>query len=284
MSMNSKSNVLLPASLTADASDLRQKTLKIGRFGRALSIFRVNQVFIYDDEDPRVEDQEKEASLITTLLRYQETPQYLRKALFPYMEELRFAGLLSPLRTPHHPLQDERNEEGDCREAVVLKSGENESRLNLGLSEEGVFEGELEEGSRVTVKLGEKLDEDRRLVHPAEKGDIDEYWGFEVSRADSLAQSLSKAKADYSIGTSRRGQNLYEAVGGIKTNSVDSVAVAFGGPYWGLFEICEGQGVDPDDLFDVMVNAIPQQGTATVRSEEALVATFAIMNVMFGRK
>jgi predicted SPOUT superfamily RNA methylase MTH1 len=54
----------------------------------------------------------------------------------------------------------------------------------------------------------------------------------------------------------------------------------FGGPYGGLFEICSSQGVDIS-RFDFVVNVIPNQGTATVRTEEALLATLAILNVMF---
>lgn len=283
--MNARSpSVHLPVSLVVDSSSLRQKTLKIGQVGRALAIFRVEKVFIYDDTDSNVKDFKEEANLISTLLRYMDTPQYLRKTLFPYMEELQFAGLLPPLRTPHHPLQDERNEKGDFREAVVTESMGEESRLNLGLSERGIFEGELEEGSRVTVRLGEKLDENKRLVHIVDKEDIEEYWGFEISRSEGLAQSLSKTESDYIIGTSRRGQNLYEVVKGIKANNTDNLTVAFGGPYQGLFEICEKQGVNPEDRFDVMVNTIPNQGTKTVRSGEALVATLAELNLLFGRE
>ncbi len=53
-----KLEVQLPASLVADGSDLRQKTLKIGQVARALSIFRVDKVSIYKDDDENVEDQE----------------------------------------------------------------------------------------------------------------------------------------------------------------------------------------------------------------------------------
>jgi hypothetical protein len=56
--------------------------------------------------------------------------------------------------------------------------------------------------------------------------------------------------------------------------------VAFGGPYAGLFEICGRQGVDANKLFDVIINTIPEQGTATVRTEEALIATLAVLNAL----
>lgn len=275
-------SVHLPASLVSDSSDLRQKTLKVGGIGRALAIFRVENVFIFKDNDSHVSDQGGEIDLVKTLLEYMETPQYLRKGIFPYMEELRFAGLLPPLRTPHHPLQDENDEVGDCREALVIDNEEGRSRLNLGLPQEGVIYDKLEQGTRVTVKLKERV-ESNILVERVDKVDAGDYWGFEVHKSGDLAQSLSRADADYLVGTSRRGQNLYEGAEGIKSKE-GNTSVAFGGPYQGLFEVCEGQGFDPDDLFDIMVNTIPRQGTQTVRTEEAMIATLAIVNVLQRRK
>ncbi len=277
-------SVHLPVSLVADFSELRMKTLKIGQVGRSLAIFRVNRVLVYDDGAEQVEDSEDEASIIMNLLRYMETPQYLRKDLFPYMEELQFVGILPPLRTPHHPLQNERNEEGDLREAVVIEVEDGKSRLNLGLSEEGVLDEELDENKRITVKLGEKLGGNKRKVQIVGKDDISKYWGYEVEKTKNLAQSLKKAKADYSIGTSRYGENLYESVDGIKENAdAKGLTIAFGGPYEGLFEICERQDVDPDDLFNNIINTVPEQGTETVRSEEALAATLAVLNAQLRR-
>lgn len=49
--------------------------------------------------------------------QYAETPQYLRKKLFPMHPSLRLAGLLNPLDSPHHMREDD-----DCpfREGVVV--------------------------------------------------------------------------------------------------------------------------------------------------------------------
>lgn len=274
-------SVLLPSSLVADAPDLRQRTLKVGLVGRTLAIFRVGRVCLYNDDDPKVRDQEAQAKLITKILRYLEAPQYLRKHLFPRTRELRYAGILPPLRTPHHPLRGERTEEGDYREAFVLKADEHSSLLELGLPEKGTVSEWLEPGGRLTVRLGRPLDKNQRAVTIISREEIDEYWGFEVIRAVTLTEALNELKASCVIGTSRRGQNLYEGIERIKSNNPSSVAVAFGGPYWGLYEICERQGVDAGKLFDVVVNTIPQQGTATVRTEEALIASLALLNVLF---
>ncbi len=117
-------------------------------------------------------------------------------------------------------------------------------------------------------------------VEPVPREEVPEYWGYEFAHARSLSEGLKAVKSDYNIGTSRRGQNLYEAVQAIKSSIPRSVAVGFGGPYAGLFEICERQGVDAAKLFDVIVNAVPNQGTATVRTEEALMATLSLLNVL----
>lgn len=280
-------SILVPSSLTADASDLRQKTLKVGQIGRTLAIFRANEVLVYKDDDPGVRDQEAESKLIATILRYMDTPQYLRKQLFPKMDELRYAGLLPPLRTPHHPLKNERKAEGDYREAVVLEAGVEGSLLEFGLREKGFTDKKLDPGKRLTVRLGKRINDDRRIVSPINRKEIDEYWGFKVIQVESLKKALSGPsgpKADYVIGTSRLGQNFYEAVKGIEINDLNGVAVAFGGPYAGLHEICERQGTDPSELFDVLVNTIPRQGTETVRTGEALIATLALLNALVGGK
>ena len=43
-----------------------------------------------------------ESGLIRRVLEYLETPQYLRRRLFPLDESLKYAGLLPPLRIPSH--------------------------------------------------------------------------------------------------------------------------------------------------------------------------------------
>ena len=59
------------------------------------------------------------------------------------------------------------------------------------------------------------------------------------------------------------------------------VLVAFGAPSRGLHEIVEDERLKLADLADFIVNTVPNQGTATVRAEEALLATLAIFNVHF---
>jgi hypothetical protein len=272
-------SVLLPTSLVVDMPDLKQKTQKIGTIARTLAIFRVKRVCIYDDDDPKVKNQPVERGLITKLLRYLETPQYLRKFLFPRDPDLRYTGLLPPLRTPHHPLKHEKNRIGSFREGVVVKAMKDHSLFEIGLRKKAIVKKRLKVGTRCTLKIIKANDETFTavLVNSAE---VPEYWGYEVLNAENLREGLNAVKADFRLGTSRFGDDLSGAIEDMKDDKVNKLAVIFGGPYFGLFEICERQGIDVKEVFDAMVNTIPDQGTATVRTEEALMATLALLNLL----
>lgn len=125
-------NVAIPSSSLMDEETLRDKTIKISRFARAFSIFGVKKVFIYNDNERRQYSVNKfkknkhkndlniigdESNILKLILEYLDTPQYLRKALYPICNELKFAGLLDPIKSPHHkkkiPL--DQIKEGDLR-------------------------------------------------------------------------------------------------------------------------------------------------------------------------
>jgi len=239
-------SVLLPTSLVADTQNLEQKTLKIGSVGRALAIFK------------------------------------LRKLLFPQTSTLRYAGLLPPLRTPHHPLRNEKTEVGQHREGVVIKKLQNCSVVEVGLKKKALVEERLEVGTRCTVKISGTTGKflKGKIVSPSE---ISQYWGYRVFEAKNLKRGLETVNADFTMGTSRLGSDLYGAIENIKNSGASSLGVVFGGPYAGIFEICKRQGLSPEETFDAIVNTVPGQGTATVRTEEALTATLALLNALMRR-
>jgi predicted SPOUT superfamily RNA methylase MTH1 len=49
-----------------------------------------------------------------------------------------------------------------------------------------------------------------------------------------------------------------------------------------LFEIARDEGANLNDVVDFVVNTLPEQGTETVRTEEAVFASLSILNVWFG--
>src|SRR5437773_4426237 len=51
-------SVALPASFTRDIPHLREKTGRVGTIARALAIFRVDEVVVYNDGKDRISKQE----------------------------------------------------------------------------------------------------------------------------------------------------------------------------------------------------------------------------------
>ncbi|MEM3737685.1 MAG: putative RNA uridine N3 methyltransferase, partial [Candidatus Bathyarchaeia archaeon] len=144
--------VAVPASLVADVPHLREKTAKIGMVGRAAAIFRVERIVVYRDLKG---DQSREARLVETVLNYMATPQYLRRRLFGLMPELRYVGVLPPLRTPNHPLAKHSGElrVGEVREGVVVGVEGGRSLVEVGVERPVVVAGLLPVGGRVNVRV-----------------------------------------------------------------------------------------------------------------------------------
>lgn len=274
--------IAIPASIVSDTPHLREKTFKIGLIGRAAAVFRVNEIIIFMDR-PR-QKQEKELKLIGTILAYMETPQYLRKKLFKLTPELRYAGILPPLRTPHHPLTDKSSELriGEIREAIVVSTAEKGVFVDVGVEKPAFIpEARLKIGRRVTVKIIQRNGILKAsLTKPEDAG---EYWGYIVKAYRlGLGQILKKRKFELKIATSRYGKPLWEVLKQLRRKwwIAKSVLVIFGSPREGLYEIAEQEGLNLDDVVDFVVNTIPKQGTKTVRTEEAIFASLSLFNFL----
>ena len=277
-----KLSVAIPASLVSDIPHLREKTAKIGFIGRALAIFRVDEVIIYPDQPS--EDQKRDINLIATILSYMETPQYLRKHLFKIRPELRYAGTLPPLRTPHHPLRNRIRDlkPGEYREGVVKSIDERGAYVDIGVEHLILAPGlQAPIDTRVTVKIIKTRKHPKAV--PVERSSINTYWGYRVTVSKKPFVKMVRSRSfDTVIATSRRGIDFAKVSGELKAKLEKSqrVLVAFGAPTQGLYEIAEGEGVKLENIADYVINTIPNQATETVRTEEALYATLSLLNVL----
>lgn len=273
--------IAIPASVVSDTPHLREKTAKIGLIGRTAAIFRVDEIIVYPD-DPKI-DQTGEMNLIGTLLAYMETPQYLRKRLFKLEPQLRYAGILPPLRTPHHPLNREmRNlRVGEYREGLTLSKTEEGMLVDIGVEKPALMlNKQLASNLRVTVKVA-KVD-NQAEVETANRSEIQEYWGYKVTMEKRpLGRLVKKRRFDLTIATSKYGDPITAIAKELtrKMKEANTILVEFGAPARGLSEIVRAEGLKLDEVADFVVNTIPRQGTATVRTEEALVASLAILNM-----
>mgnify|MGYP001065132548 FL=1 len=274
-------SIAIPASVVSDTPHLREKTSKIGLIGRTAAIFRVDEIIIYPD-NPKT-NQAADMDLIATLLAYMDTPQYLRRRLFKIKPELQYAGILPPLRTPHHPLDRkiEHLKMGEYREGVTLSKIKEGTPVDIGVEKPALIPIEqLAMDKRVTVKVTNV--EKRVEVGLVDRMDISEYWGYVVTAEKHPLGKIVKGRSfDLTIATSRYGVPFADVAEKIaeKWKKAETILIAFGAPAQGLYEILRREGLNLEDFADFVVNTIPMQGTETVRTEEALFASLAILNL-----
>lgn len=274
-----KLSIAIPVSIVSNVPHLREKTSKIGLIGRAAAIFRVNEIIIYPD-NPRV-NQAADMDLITTLLAYMDTPQYLRKKLFTLKPELRYAGVLPPLRTPHHPLNRKMNKlkVGEYREGVTLSKRKNGVFVDIGVEKPAFTPNtELSTGKRVTVRITRVNKHVEAELASRDK--ILEYWGYTITPEKFPFGKMVKTRGfDLTIATSKHGVPFANVAERIAERWEDGkILVAFGAPTRGLYEIVEQEGLNLEQIVDFVVNTIPVQGTETIRTEEALIASLAVLS------
>jgi predicted SPOUT superfamily RNA methylase MTH1 len=272
--------VAIPASIISDTPHLREKTSKIGFIGRAAAIFNVNEIIVYAD-NPKF-NQKKDLDLITLFLNYMETPQYLRKRLFELKPELQYAGILPPLRTPHHPLTGKVRDlkVGQFREGITVSKGKNGLLIDIGAEQPAVLNNtQIPLNKRITVKISNLSGQvEVQLANPEE---VPEYWGYVVSVEKNLGNIIENPKFDLAIGTSKLAPGFQDVIIRLaeRWQKAKSVLVLFGAPARGLHEIARDEGKNLNNILDFVVNTLPNQGTETVRTEEAFLASLAIFNV-----
>ncbi|GMF51850.1 unnamed protein product [Phytophthora fragariaefolia] len=156
-------SMAVPGSILDNAQTKELRTYLAGQVARAAVIFQVDEVVVFDDQlgssSGSAGAPKKRAHdchvFMARILQYLETPQYLRRALFPMHQDLSCAGLLNPLDCPHHL---RAHEWSAYREGVVtdrpLKEKEG-SHVYVGLQREVVVDKRITPGIRVTVQIDE---------------------------------------------------------------------------------------------------------------------------------
>ena len=274
--------VAIPASFVSDVPHLREKTFRIGLVGRAVSIFRVDEVIVFTDM-PKT-DQSRDINLISTILAYMETPQYLRKRLFKIQPELQYAGVLPPLRTPHHPLANRTADLkiGEFREGAVIGYSKEDTLVDVGVEQPALVAGvKLQTNTRVTVKITGLGKQPKAIL--ANHKEIKTYWGYRVTVSQvPFGQMVKKKLFDLVVATSHRGKPIDTIMDELVKSWKQShkILLAFGASTQGLFEIAMHERLKLEDLANFIVNTIPDQGTETVRTEEAVYASLAILNTL----
>ena len=289
-------SVAIPGSILDNAQSIQLRSYLAGQIGRALAVYNVDEIIIFDEEAKKFEENRLSTDgdfqgigrgshccvQLGRILQYLECPQYLRKYLFKKHKDLEYAGLCNPLDATHHLREDMYHEyrEGVIQNRPLSKNGG--SYADCGLKNDVRLDREVPVGSRVTVKMLDDHTKDNEkhkkirgvVVSPEEprkaKG---HYWGYNVRLASSLSDAMtghSSWEYDLMLGTSERG----DIIDKVKLpRDSKHILIVIGGVR-GLEYSLEGDlnltVKDPKDLFDYWLNVCPDQGSRTIRTEEAI--------------
>jgi predicted SPOUT superfamily RNA methylase MTH1 len=270
----------IPSSLVSDTPHLREKTSKLGSVARACSIFGVTEIILYEDDARR--DQRSDLEVCMEILRFVETPQYLRKRMFRLTPKLKFVGILPPLQTPPHDVPHSIREvkAGDFRDGMIVERSRGNLLVDVGLEKAFECAGDLDVGERVTVRLTSLGENPTCKI--VEDLTAQPYWGYRVVKAEfRLGEFIDKGKFDLAIGTSRYGSPIANVWSGLvdALKGARQVLVAFGSPRMGLRDILRQEKMAPEDVFDYFVNTVPNQNVATVRTEEAILISLGVFKL-----
>lgn len=264
-----KLSVAIPESALSDESLKIDKTRKISVLARACAIFKIDTIYVYQEGNNRTD-----GSLMVMILKYLETPQFLRRRLFPKINDLKFAGVLQPLKIPSHitPVNSKKINVGDIREGIVI-SVKGKRFVDVGINQLIPFFGKTSIGKRVTVQFKEGFP--KLSVKEIGKSEVKTYWGYSVKERANLFSVLTEWKGNVII-TSRKGKTATKEQISKYIKSEQPTLIVFGSPEKGIHEILGGKMKNVQNAKSL--NFFPNQATETIRLEEALLGTLAIIN------
>src|SRR5438876_775133 len=112
----------------------------------------------------------------------------------------------------------------------------------------------------------------------------DQTGSSSAREADLLEKLLTyqETTQDLTISTSRGGKQVREMLNDLtlRWKLCRRPLVLFGSPSEGVPEILAKEGTDLSKVVDFNLNMIPNQGVETVRTEEAILATMSILNLL----
>ena len=282
-------SILIPSSIVDNAQSKELRTYLIGELARTIGIFKISEVIIFHD---KLKDNSKDyINYFIKNLQYLETPQYLRKTLFPMSEDLKLSGLMNPLESQHHLRKDEWSQ---YREGCVLDRPVNGeySWVNIGLNKDCKINQKLPPKTRVTVKLNENNFNNKLKYYTGTPVSMSEpfikngtYWGYVVrvceTYKDIFKDSIYDEGYDFIIGTSDKGEN-YRNANFSKKKDFKHCLIIFGGisGIEGMMIDDEHNKINSTNIsknFDLYLNTCMNQGLRTIRTEEAILISLAVI-------
>ncbi|KAH7239125.1 putative RNA methyltransferase-domain-containing protein [Fusarium tricinctum] len=274
-------SVAIPSSILTNLATADQRMTQPARIARALAVFSVDEVVVFDDSPvstrPRNTDPNSYTGdtdpchFLSHILSFLEAPPFMRKTLFPLHPNLRLTAMLPSLDMPHHPNPKDWI---SYREGVTIAgqtSTGSGTLVEVGLDYPVEIEAEIPPKTRITLKFPDDENQYPEPVHPAApRTEGGYYWGYTHRYLPERGIPASKAFPPS------------------KRVNFNHLIIVFGGPRGLEFAAMNDeelssmdiQGSKTKELFDHWINVLPNQGSRTIRTDEAVyIALTSLRNI-----
>lgn len=209
--------------------------LLAGQIARALAVFCVDEVVVFDDSpatqiaETQTANSSAQISLkennvysgytdpnyfLAHILSFLETPPNLRKDLFPLHPDFRLAGSLPSLDMPHHLRKHDwcryregiaKHESPQMRERKIWRTPPGHTYVETGLRTRVFVSSVIRPESRVTVKFKDEEEPEKNpgnellaeaVAPSAPREEAGFYWGYSVRSASCLSSVLTECPFD----------------------------------------------------------------------------------------
>lgn len=271
-------SIALPSSALEESQTDLIKSLKVGFLARSAAIFKIKTIYIYYDKNHAKNG--PDSIFIKKMLEFLNTPPYLRKIIYPLSNDLKHAGLLSPINAPHHRANDSKTRAkiGDIRMGVILKQN-GIAKVEIGLGRPVVISTNRKAGEIVNVKI---MSTEPIKVKEISSKEINEYWGYNVEILTDISNLIDPIHTLY-LTTSRHGQEFRSVQETILKNyrKYKNAMIIFGSPRKSVMDILGKKfNILKNNGNHFVVNMFPVQGTSTIRLEEAVFGTLSILRYL----
>lgn len=260
--MKNPITVLLPDSLLENEDTLLLKTRKIGVISRTLTMFRINRVHFYKDSGT-----DNDRRILIDILNYLSYPPYLRK-YSPQSSNLRYTAILPPIHSPSHVGIQHNN--ATFTSGILLGTTKTFSSVDIG--EKTPLQippfPNYKKGDIIIVKtIGGEKEAIKDIPSPI-------FWNTQFTIGNlPLETELNQYPQYQKIAASKSGLKITDQIFH-QIRKTGPYIIAFG-PIKGSFKTY----LKNPASIDCWVNVIPNQGTKTVKIEEALHSALTLMNV-----
>ena len=167
---------------------------------------------------------------------------------------------------------------GDVREGVIFPK-DGKKFIDMGIDHSIPYHGKKVIDKRIIIKIKDTFP--NFTVYDIEKNQIPYFWSYNVKHGGNLFSLLTEWKGP-KILTSRKSKKIKEEDMQKIISSDEEVLIVFGTTDKGIHEMLDKK-ISNIQNFKAW-NFFPQQGTETVRLEEAILGCLSIMNAYTFKK